>query len=667
MASGGLEELAEDLECPICREGLIVPKVLNCNHVFCADCLQQWLMGRTLACPICRREQVLDKHTGITELPEPLIIRQLQEKISLFLSGSQINTPISNSCGFCDGKATHICGSCMKSLCDDCTENHANNRITRTHRLILISKWTICQKHENELVNAYCQECNVGLCVMCMNKEHADHTVVDIKDNTLNRCKTDKLKKYMVRSERHSFNNEQLLRQLATFTNKLTHEYKDACARLENLRSEVNITIDDLQNKLHQQLSMELKKLQKYQSEIEEITATEKSLYGFIGDVLERKSKPDIIGACDELPDISSNTVSIPPKVRRACVTSDNFHEIISSIKGAVTVELEQPAVNMPPPTPPAKDFNIDIVYPSAPALEDTQVVQEISARSTRRNIDIRQVWETTLRRPVTDVVWDRKGPGWWIRSHGQPFGPGVLSYYDISGLLGDTIGQGVLEGKGKVCMDTTQDLLVTTDGARLICLRRTGEVVREITIPGYSNLSGVVFCNHTNVYVVSDTDKHCLLYISSENGELLRTVGCRGTADNQFKMPLYLCHQTLGLSDCHIIVSDCKNHCVKAFSAGGDFIRKYGCDGNRDHELSAPLGVNMNNNEEVLVCDSDNVRVVRFWWEDEEEKWEMALSKQQLGYRAPQCIDVFNEGQYMVLGMKGSEGVVRGFVYERL
>ncbi|XP_023279489.1 RING finger protein 208-like [Seriola lalandi dorsalis] len=53
---------SEELECVVCcyeySRGERVPRVLHCNHTFCAPCLEQLskLQGviRTVSCPLCR-------------------------------------------------------------------------------------------------------------------------------------------------------------------------------------------------------------------------------------------------------------------------------------------------------------------------------------------------------------------------------------------------------------------------------------------------------------------------------------------------------------------------------------------------------------------------------------------------------------------------------------
>ncbi|XP_051523188.1 RING finger protein 151-like [Myxocyprinus asiaticus] len=44
----------DDLICVICRAVLRCPVRLKCNHVFCKECILQW-MKRQVKCPCCRQ------------------------------------------------------------------------------------------------------------------------------------------------------------------------------------------------------------------------------------------------------------------------------------------------------------------------------------------------------------------------------------------------------------------------------------------------------------------------------------------------------------------------------------------------------------------------------------------------------------------------------------
>ena len=707
MATGGFQELADDLECPICMGELDIPKVLQCKHVFCAGCLQKWLHGNKLVCPVCRYEHIFDKKSGVSDLPEPLIISRLQEKITKFLSASQEIGPVSRECGFCKGGATHFCTSCNENLCDTCTKKHTTNKRTKGHITTLVSKWTVCSLHPSKINVGYCVNCKVGLCGLCMNVEHADHEVVDISDETLISGKTSVLENYKKLTTK-DLNFNAYKDELNQFMKTLRKQFEEAEARLEKLRSNVNTTIDELKTGLRQHLAAEEKKMVIHKAEIDDIRATRDSLFTFIDDVLQRNSASEIVMAAEDLPDFSENTAPVPPTCKQPEIA--DYDSIIQSIKDLVRYKRQMsttiPSTGLSSIVSVAKSperIKRDDVVPSSPepvpiptaSLPSTNPWSNprsvtggawgtfvstssktdhavsapagrplsagpigVGARSKKADSTTvpspqppvsrryTQLWEVEPGGNTHDLVWDEKESVWWMRT-----GIAGLWKFDMGGCLLDRVGQRVLKGWGRICIDTKRGLLVTTDNnTRVVCMRKSGEWF-EIMVPGCGTLRGITYCPHRDVYVVTDIDEHCLWFIDSYSYRVVRQLGSHGTGDNQFDWPGFVCHQAINHDTCHIIVSNSNNHCIKVFSSTGEFIRKVGSRGPAVGQLSSPRGVCVDDHGRIIVCDTDNRRVLRYWW-DEGEKWEVILNRQQLKGLRPSCVFMTPDGRHLVVGM---------------
>lgn len=77
------EKIKENiLQCTICFEQFQDPKVLPCQHGFCAGCLEDWSKNSSerdkFLCPTCRKEVVLPEE-GVKSLPGHFLINSLKD------------------------------------------------------------------------------------------------------------------------------------------------------------------------------------------------------------------------------------------------------------------------------------------------------------------------------------------------------------------------------------------------------------------------------------------------------------------------------------------------------------------------------------------------------------------------------------------------------------
>lgn len=54
-----LKSIDKTFECGICLEEQKIGKELNCEHVFCENCIKSWLTTYNNTCPSCRKEVVI--------------------------------------------------------------------------------------------------------------------------------------------------------------------------------------------------------------------------------------------------------------------------------------------------------------------------------------------------------------------------------------------------------------------------------------------------------------------------------------------------------------------------------------------------------------------------------------------------------------------------------
>ena len=155
------EKVREELICAICLDFLREPKVLQCAHSFCQQCLERMVATQgyykiageslaegDLACPSCRH---------VTSLPGRGKVSQLRTNFNL------------------------------KRLVDIVSEDEkARTRMTirrrRSSRPIIDRKsQPNCPVHQKPL-EYFCADCNELLCRKCMIAGHRDHSYKDVDE-----------------------------------------------------------------------------------------------------------------------------------------------------------------------------------------------------------------------------------------------------------------------------------------------------------------------------------------------------------------------------------------------------------------------------------------------------------------------------------------------------
>ncbi|XP_071795948.1 uncharacterized protein [Asterias amurensis] len=135
-----LQKISEGhLECQICTDRFKEPKMLECSHSFCLECLQQLAQredppAQMLICPVCRVQTVLSEK-GVADLRADFKSTSLVDEINRLESRQQNQRP---------GQGD-------------------------------VSK---CSKHTQDLI-MYCETCKMMVCITCISRDHRLHPVIE--------------------------------------------------------------------------------------------------------------------------------------------------------------------------------------------------------------------------------------------------------------------------------------------------------------------------------------------------------------------------------------------------------------------------------------------------------------------------------------------------------
>ncbi|XP_071803972.1 uncharacterized protein [Asterias amurensis] len=146
-AQSVLETISRDhLECPICSGPFKQPKLLECSHSFCLECLQQLRQNSPsttrLSCPVCRQETLINEN-GIHGLKTNLTALSLIEAM--------------------ETQETQL-------------KQQQEKQVPSQE---FVSK---CSKHTGKDHIMYCETCKKLICTTCIAKDHRTHSVIELTE-----------------------------------------------------------------------------------------------------------------------------------------------------------------------------------------------------------------------------------------------------------------------------------------------------------------------------------------------------------------------------------------------------------------------------------------------------------------------------------------------------
>ena len=198
MATGGSyeipDELLKSLDCPICKERFIEPKIIDCTHVFCLDCLQNYIEKETRnfpPCPVCRKPiNVPDKGVSAyqTQTFYADVIQCLQTQADESVRCKSCReTNLNSSRKKCEYCKKFVCAPCMQDRQYKCCENAELNSQLSSN---LVRRPSKCQSHCNERLEFYCNDCLISICKQCKDVDHVNHNMQSLHTAAINCKKT---------------------------------------------------------------------------------------------------------------------------------------------------------------------------------------------------------------------------------------------------------------------------------------------------------------------------------------------------------------------------------------------------------------------------------------------------------------------------------------------
>ena len=142
-------------------------------------------------CPTCHSKFTLKSDKDLTELASNDFIKNMLETMAI-----QQKAKTSTACSRCQGPAINVCTSCKILMCQKCSESHDNWFTMKIHNVLPVQELSepegqvkmrsklYCMKHEDKILEIYCETCKELCCIHCMLSNHLkqNHSCVAVND-----------------------------------------------------------------------------------------------------------------------------------------------------------------------------------------------------------------------------------------------------------------------------------------------------------------------------------------------------------------------------------------------------------------------------------------------------------------------------------------------------
>ncbi|XP_072026710.1 uncharacterized protein [Amphiura filiformis] len=177
----------EFMECHVCAGRYKKPKILDCLHSVCEECLLKNTTpsAKDVTCPECNLTTPIPQPGGIRSLPSNKFMSGLVQEAVV---QEQSNGGGKETCDSCQSgaKPSLRCLDCESFMCPGCSDVHRRDKRNSKHRTASIgdlrnglfseeyssSGTPLCQIHSTEPNQMYCLTCEKSICKDCTIYHH---------------------------------------------------------------------------------------------------------------------------------------------------------------------------------------------------------------------------------------------------------------------------------------------------------------------------------------------------------------------------------------------------------------------------------------------------------------------------------------------------------------
>ena len=592
-----VKKLADQLECSICLDSFTDPKLLQCFHVFCKDCLEPLVLrdqhGLSLRCPNCRRSTLLPVN-GLSGLQPAFHVHHLFEIQGALQKVKQGQEGQKTLCEKCNKRDVNgFCRDCGEFICNTCIEMHQTWKELSTHKVISLEqlksdatkmvpptkKTLYCSKHSGKELDLFCETDQELICRDCIVKTHRDHQY-DLVNDAFPKHR-DAISSHLepVRQQLNTVNKavqglgavqDQLVDQRAAIEADIQRETRQ-------LHEAIEVRKTELIGELDKMTQQKLKTLSIQRDELELVQTRLNSCLQFVNDSLKTGSEGEILVM--EKP--------VVQQVKELCAEYDlNKLQPCEQADMALSASSEL--------LPACQQFGHVYSHPVCPekcyATGEGLEVATVGEQSTANVYPI-DTKGSKCAKPLPLISCELVPSS--VERMKCEVKPSKSSEYQVDYR---PTRRGRHQLHIKVC-----DQHIRGSPFTVVALGKLEAPTRTIT--GLDDPWRVAVDKRRQI-IISEHGGHCISIYSG--GKRIRSFGRKGSAPGQFQYPCGVAVDKAG----NILVVDELNHRIQKFTADGEFIASVGCKGDKPLQFYDPVGINITPTEKVYICEHQNHRV---------------------------------------------------------
>ena len=613
MAGIALKKLEEELKCPICLDTYTDPRVLQCYHIYCQQCLTSMVVrdqqGQlSLTCPTCHQNTTLPA-TGVADLQPAHHINPLLKVMEEHRKAKEINH---------DGAAhTPRAAETVKEKPRERAETNKDEETVKKKpkstvetqneeetvkekpksRAETQNEETVkekpkasetqaaggakdnqyCSVHTKKELNLYCETCEELTCYRCALKggKHYKHDCQELNEAY------EKFKKEIASSlepmEKKLTSAKKALREFDTRTEEITSQEVSIEADIHSTVSELHKILEDRQKELLSQLNQitegKLQDLDAQRKLMERTHAQLKDCLDFV------QENPGQGNQGQVLMRLQPDVLEIKTEADVGFSVSDELAAVVQSYG------------------------EVSLADPADPS----------QCRITGRGLETAVVGE-----PSTALLEA-------VDTDGKPYERTIQSLEcELVSEITDARVRGSIERRGQSQYEISYQ--PTIKGRHQLHIKISGRHIRgspfsvTVKLPlelfgtpmqafGEVNTPAGVAINQKGEVLVSEGNRHCVSVFSA-SGKKLQSIGTRGIGKGQFEHPRGVAVDGEG----NLLVADTNNHRIQKLTPDGRFLAKaHATDPLGPIRLTYPRGIAFNtaNNKVYIVDANDRVLVL--------------------------------------------------------